>query len=561
MSGGGDTTKSPASIFRTGRWSITLALFTALVGTALSFYARERIAQSEVRTAQLTAETLRQHTEQELRLFIDVLESVRALHALSGAVNQPAMDEFIEKGLVHQHAVLGAFGLIQQITPELRAAIERKQSTGPGAYAVVESDAAGRWVEAAPRSVYYPLTWQSHPGALPAPIGFDFGSDPTIRATIEHINRTRHSALVPTPFTTDPAPSYWVLAPITPNPATPFVIGFSVAILMPQQILKKVTALSVHAPQLDLQVATKPLQKKISFRDNAWVVQQPLIAGGVPWRFECIIPVAPGQQHSAIALLFGLLITTLMSALLGLLAGRTRRIEAKVASRTRELQQANRQLEESISERAQMEEEMSELAARERRQIGRDLHDSLGQKLTGAVFLSRFLLNHIQPRDRGTAAHAQTLNETLKSAVGQVRELARGLASVTLNDERLAESLEQLAEEMSALYSTPCSADCPAALPTLSRKVKEQIYFIAREAVNNAARHARAQHITIRLTGNSNHWTLQVEDDGCGISEQRESREGMGLRTMSHRAVRLGATFDISSSPTGTIIAVSKSGE
>jgi signal transduction histidine kinase len=318
--------------------------------------------------------------------------------------------------------------------------------------------------------------------------------------------------------------------------------------------------------------ATAP-QTNSRTADQAWIIQQPIRAIGTDWILECTLPASAGERRSTMALLFGLTVTALMTGLLLLLAGRTRRIEAEVETRTDELRIANRQLEENIRERIQLEEEMSELSAREQRRIGRDLHDSLGQKLTGAVFLSRSLLNWLKehsaqrmehseesPGYRLPAldiqrSHAQTLNETLKSAVAQVRNMARGLASVTLNDESLEESLHQLTEEMGALYNIPCELKQNGTLPALDRKTKEQLYFIAREAVNNAARHAGPAMITIQLFGEENHWSLRIEDNGAGLPEENRTDEvhpvsgGMGLRIMRHRANLIGAQFTIQSTP------------
>lgn len=536
---------------------MTFALLTAVAGISLSLFARSRIARAEAETARLTAETLRQHTEQELQLFVDVLESVRALHALSEAINQEAMNEFIEKGLVHQHEVLGAFGLIQQISPDLRAAIESKTDAGPGTYRVVQKGADGTWIPAGEKPAYYPLTWQSRTDALKIPIGFDFGSEENIHSVMMHIGRTRKTELVPTPIPNDQqsSPSYWVLAPVTPRYAPRRVIGFAAAILRPQTVLNKVTSLSVHSPNLQLTPTSAPIKENTRFDAGAWRIRQPMTAVGTQWVFECSLPVGAGERRSTAAFAFGIVITTLMTVLILILAERTRQIEAEVLTRTEELRIANQQLEQHTSERAQMEEEMNELAAREQRRIGRDLHDSLGQKLTGAVFLSRSLLNHFDTNNHMQNAdpqisHAKTLNETLKDAVSQVRNMARGLASVHLNEENLDESLDQLAEEMSGLYNIPCRVSHSDTLPALSRKTKEQLYFIAREAVNNAAKHAKATRITISLSGNKSGWSLCIEDDGIGLTEnqpQQADNEGMGLRTMRHRARRIGAELCIDS--------------
>ena len=668
-----------------------MALCTAVAGLGLSIYARTRIAQAEAATSRLTAETLRQNTRQELELFADVLESVRALHTLSDAVDQAAMDEFIKKGLVYQHAILGPFGLAQRISPQVRSVLEKEAAEQGTGYRVVKEGPDGSWVPAESKSSYYPLTWQSRTKALCIPVGFDFSSLDEALQTIRRIERTRRTAMVPAPIppslnrsqqTDDglsesttpthppsprasdlppptahllqsPSPSYWVFSPVMPRYAPNSVIGFAVAALNPDTILKRVAARSSLSPELQLKwITPQELNsgETIQLVNRKWLYRSPLKAVDALWMFECSLPVTVTGHHSTAALLFGLIITALITSQLFLLGNRTRKIEAEVNTRTEELHLANKALEKNLHERAHMEEEMNELAARERRRIGRDLHDSLGQKLAGAVFLSRSLMDYFEDsrsqesgvrdqesknKDRGqrtedgsqksevrdqtsennpsnpatshiphSTSHvppstsnnsqlpepqipssggvperrggfkkqATVLNETLKAAVAQVRNMARGLAPVALNDERLSEALQQLAEEMTSLYGVSCefldsTADrsaCPATT-SLSRRTKEQLYLIAREAVNNAARHAQAERITIQMTGDKSGWTLRIEDDGKGLpfqvsairSQPSSFSSGMGIRIMRHRANLIGAEFTITSTPDeGTCISV-----
>lgn len=569
------------------RWPLIFAAATAAAGISLSLYLRSRMIESEAANARLVAETLRQNTEQELAQFAEVLESARALINLSDAVNQAAMDEFIQKGLVHQHAVLGSFGLIQRIGPQLRADREKAAAQRPGTgYRVIQAGPDKSWIPAKDRSVYYPLIWQSRSNGLEIPVGFDFASDNAILQTLEKISFTQRTTLAPVPVTdpTADAPAYWVFAPILSQPVPIAIIGFSVAILRPERILKQVAARTAPAPELKMTLITRPdntTSNAIRLSGPRWYYTGIMTALGTPWRFECSLPdTAAGRPNAGLA--FGLAVTALMTALLLILAGRTHRIELEVLRRTEDLRIANLQLEKNLQERAQMEEEINEITARERRRVGRDLHDSLGQKLTGAVFLSRSLLTWFQGESQsveqetreidhaerlpGTdtpplstqTAHARTLNETLKSAVAQVRNMARGLAPVTLNDENLCEAIAQLAEEMTGLYGVSCEvAEC-AEPAGLERKAKEQLYLIAREAVNNAARHAQADRITLRLTANEAAWQLCVEDNGKGLSEKMSpTGEGMGIRIMRHRASLIGATFSISpASNRGTCVSV-----
>ncbi len=614
--------KSDSTKARHSRWSILLAILTAIIGIGLSLYARSRVAQVDATQAQLTAETLRENTQQELELFGEVLESVGALHALSDAVDQAAMDEFIKKGMVHQHSILGSFGLAQRIGARLRAEIEAKERLGPGAYTLVQRGTDGSWVPSEDRSAYYPLTWQSHAEKLNIPVGFDFASENEALQTIHSIERTRRPALVPAavPQRTEDSPSnqttqqlspignrkseivnprYWVFAPVIPHRFKSLslhrsgtVIGFSVAVLHPENILDRVSTPSGLSPELHLSLLNpdKPETNQTLRRfDGTWHYCHSLEALDAQWMFECILPVSSSAHRSALALTFGLIITALMTSQLLLLSNRTRKIEVEVRARTEELRLANAHLEENLHERARMEEEMQALSARERRRIGRDLHDSLGQKLTGAVFLSRSLMDYLSKKgisnikNAPALTHAKTLNETLKSAVAQVRSMARGLAPVALNDESLGDALQQLAEEMTALYGVSCELTECNERAALDRKTKEQLYLIAREAVNNAARHAEARQITVQLTGTDSNWALCIADDGKGLPAATPAHpvpqagrllfpktqnsglkphpsplpSGMGIRIMRHRARLIDAAFNIQATPDqGTTVSV-----
>ena len=171
-----------------GRWPALLAGLIAAAGLSISVYLSSRIARTEAAAARLAAENLRLNTEQELLLFTEVLESVGALHALSDKVNQAAMDEFIEKGLVHQRTVLGAFGLTQRINPWMRAVLDEQTKANPGTgYRFLQQGPDGTWITAGSQPVYYPLTWQNRTNALNIPVGFDFYSLNDARPVIERI--------------------------------------------------------------------------------------------------------------------------------------------------------------------------------------------------------------------------------------------------------------------------------------------------------------------------------------------------------------------------------------
>lgn len=540
---------------------VLLAAVTAAAGIALSLHVYSRIAQAETARARLIAGSLQRSAQEELDRFADVLESVCALHALSDAVDRAAMQEFIEKGLIHQHAVLGPFGLIQRINPTLRLSLE-KQADGGSGYRVVERDADGTWTRAPQRPVHYPLTWQSRPGGLHIPVGFDFASLQPVLQTLQHIERTRDTALAPqpVPFGSAESPRYWVFAPVIPRQVQPntfyrfgSVIGFAVATFDPAaaagQIAQRAGAVSrLHLTPIP---GRQPAASTLRFENGAWRMERSVQALGVPWRLGARLPEpGPGRRSNA-ALAAGLAITALLTALLLLLATRTRRIEAEVQTRTRDLHDANRRLQQTLRERERLEARIQDLSAEEQRRIGRDLHDSLGQKLTGAVFLSRTLIDALRRAGDDRQTQARTLNETLKAAVAQVRNMARGLAPVGLGSEGLCEAIEQMAAEISELYAVSCSVTACAAPPALDRAAGEQLYLIAREAAGNAARHADARHIRISLHSEPSRWTLRIDDDGRGPPPDPAAGDGMGIRIMRHRAERIGARFILTAAPGG----------
>ncbi len=555
------------------RWPWALAAVTLFIGLGLTWYAWSRIALAEEAEAlerfRVEAEILRENTERELDLFVEVLDSIRALHGLSGEIRPEALEEFVEKGMIHQRQVLGAFGFAQRISHSLRQSLEDAYEQSPElGYRVVGRGPDDTWIPAEPRSEYFPLTWQTGPHGLGVPIGFDFGSAFAGQQAIERMQVTRRSALALDPAHTGDTESriHWVFSPIfyQHEALQPILIGFAIGLLEPDALLNRVAAMTVPSPGLQLDMS--PL-RSADFPDQLlersggeWHYQHPLEVIGTLWTFESRAPVVVTGRRSAAVGIAGLLVTALMTSQLLLIAGRTRRIENEVRIRTDDLEQATGELREQMTERVRLEEEMSDLSTRERQRLGRDLHDSLGQKLTGAVFLSRSVLSYLRETNNEQQIHAQKLNDTLKEAVAQVRAMAKGLAPIALRDESLAGALKDLAEEMTELYGVSCETGELTDDSHLEPKEKEQVYLIAREAAHNAVRHAKPGKVTISLRYDHHGLELCVADDGVGLPEDASSRGGMGLRIMQHRARLIGADMRFAPGPRGGTLVVCRMG-
>lgn len=542
-------------------WTVPLVLLTMAAGLLITAWVTYRFHASEQQLAEeqfrRQADVLRLNTEREIQLFAEVLNSIRALHGLSGEISADTFEEFVNLGMIHQRQILGTFGFAQRIGHAVRQSIEQAYEESPAfGYRIVERSAeTGDFVPAALRPVYYPLTWESSPRGLGVPIGYDFISQAAASHALQQMQVLGGPALVGTPI---PAPaaeteSYWVFSPIfhavnrEPAPVARIMIGFALGRIEPTSLLQRVAGTALLSPAVELELVRRvDSGEQVERLRNHWVYRHPIDFFDQTWHLICRMPVAPAGRSARTAMIAGLMITLLVTSQLALIASRTRQIENEVRDRTRDLREAKEQLEVQMQERMRLEEEMSDLAMRERQRLGRDLHDSLGQKLTGAVMLSRAMVRHFKDSGLPQEAHAKTLNDTLKESVGQVRAMARGLAPVTLNDESIPAALEHLAAEMTSLYGVSCEWMGTPDIPDLPGKTKEQLYLIAREATNNAARHAQAGRIRIDLRhAPGEGLVLQVEDDGCGIPDAATRKTGMGLRIMQHRARMMQAELTI----------------
>ncbi len=209
---------------------------------------------------------------------------------------------------------------------------------------------------------------------------------------------------------------------------------------------------------------------------------------------------------------------------------------------------------EDITRRKQLEKEVSEISSYEQHRISRELHDGLGQQLTGLAYLAKSLTQRLAASSLPEAESAETIREGVRDALAEVRRVVRGLAPVCLDSLGLKTALEELTKNIGQRFAIRCEFLCPHEVALSDNHVATQLYRIAQEALNNAVKHARASRITIDLKPRGRDLTMQIRDDGCGIPH-KSSREGMGLRIMKYRAAMIGALFEIVSAPAkGTIV-------
>lgn len=198
-----------------------------------------------------------------------------------------------------------------------------------------------------------------------------------------------------------------------------------------------------------------------------------------------------------------------------------------------------------VTGRKRLENEIAALSDREQRRIGRDLHDTLGQQLTGMLFVLDQVEADLQERGLPEAAEMTKAVELLERSIEQTRALARGLSPVMDEPGGLTSALGELADSVEAQFDITCRFEAPEPLLVGDSDAAVNLYRIAQEAVNNAIRHGKANHIRIRLWRDEAHGYLAVHDDGVGIPPDATDGEGMGLHIMPHRASILGGRLDV----------------
>lgn len=198
-----------------------------------------------------------------------------------------------------------------------------------------------------------------------------------------------------------------------------------------------------------------------------------------------------------------------------------------------------------ITERKQMEEAILDISAREQRQIGQDLHDGLGQHLTGIAFLGKVLEQKLAADHVEEANDARKIVGLVNQAINKTRELSRGLLPVVSSADGLMSALNHWASDVEDLFHIPCHFEC--AEPVLITDVAQatHLYHIAQEAVNNAIRHSRATQLLMSLSGQGGVGTLMIEDDGIGLPKSAPGQAGLGLRIMNYRASMVGGSLEL----------------
>ncbi len=208
-----------------------------------------------------------------------------------------------------------------------------------------------------------------------------------------------------------------------------------------------------------------------------------------------------------------------------------------------------------ITEREQLEQALLDISSREQRRIGQDLHDGLGQHLTGIAFMAKVHEAKLADKHPDDARDAAKIVRLVNEAIHKTRELARGLLPVIPDSQGLMSALQVWASEVESIFGISCRFECDTEVLIYDDTMATHLYHIAQEAVNNAIKHGAPRNILIRLSASNKVGTLLIQDDGSGIAENRGSSPGMGLNIMNYRANMIGGALEITPGPAqGTVV-------
>ena len=186
--------------------------------------------------------------------------------------------------------------------------------------------------------------------------------------------------------------------------------------------------------------------------------------------------------------------------------------------------------------------------SRERNRLARELHDTLAHALSGlAVQLDAIaaVWDGIPPKAEAMLERALSI---ARIGLDETRRALAALRATPLEDLGLGLAIRGLAEDIAGRGALVLELDVPEQMDNLPPEVQQCYYRVAQEALENVARHADAQRVSVSLRQAGGRLTLQVSDDGLGFEDQEvASEERFGLRGMRERAELIGGVLTVES--------------
>ncbi|MBK1649221.1 CheR family methyltransferase [Rhabdochromatium marinum] len=197
-------------------------------------------------------------------------------------------------------------------------------------------------------------------------------------------------------------------------------------------------------------------------------------------------------------------------------------------------------------QRLRLEREVIEASTREQERIGRDIHDGLGQQLTGISLLAARLATSLAESKSAETQLAVALSEHIQQALADTRGVVKDLAPVDIVADGLPKALVALAERLRATNpALSCEFHGDVAFSIADRHAAAHLFRIAQEAVNNAVKHGQPHQIDIRLEEDEQRLVLSISDDGIWKPPVAGDAGQFGLHIMRYRASLIDGLLEI----------------
>jgi PAS domain S-box-containing protein len=204
-----------------------------------------------------------------------------------------------------------------------------------------------------------------------------------------------------------------------------------------------------------------------------------------------------------------------------------------------------------VTERRAFGQALMEAIGGEQRRIAKEMHDGLGQELTGLALSVRALANRAQKERDVISVDLDQLALLATSCIQDAHRIVQGLSPLTNADGNLDAALDLLAQRSSLSGTNVKFRSRHEAPPAIELKMRNHLYRIAQEAVQNALKHSGAKNIDIELWSRPGDLRLSVIDDGQGLTTEVAKGLGLGMRTMRFRASAIGGRLSITRGPNG----------
>ena len=194
----------------------------------------------------------------------------------------------------------------------------------------------------------------------------------------------------------------------------------------------------------------------------------------------------------------------------------------------------------------------------ERHRLARELHDSVSQALFGMVLTTRTSIEQIGSSPAQAKASMRYTLDLADAALSEMRALIFELRPESLKEDGLLVAFRKQGAALVARHKLGLQLDLCADEPPVAIEIKEALYRISMEAIQNTLRHAQATHIRLRLSYCASEVNLELADDGCGFDTSQDFPGHLGLKSMRERTEALGGDVKIISMPgSGTNIRIS----